>query len=812
MTTLRAHPVWRLTPRYDDVEVPPGTTWRDALAEHFGLEGRCLVACDAKGAEVGLDRREPTTGEDRDDHVDDAVEQLPDDDPDDGAEGRGTPTPRRIALSLHRLHRTLGLFADGVVPSEGAASGAGDTVPEPRDWALLDAAERRVAEGLAREGLGLDPESLDLERLAESFPLLPPGWESSPYEVFFVAALTYDRHDRGGVAALDHAVARFAAALEERLRIGRPDALDFRLHLFVERGDLERWAEAFEPVEPAFAGAVHGGWRRVVVHPFADADDRLRQMVQLGRRVALERTEPPTRSRVQAALGALLGPETRSAGRRFDVQATATLRPAESLLRERAEHRLLAALEDRLAQEEGGDASSGMARDLARRLLRRVGLAQRFEGSALREIAWEIAGDELDRRRRERFGGAVRALSHRNDAALREWLEKLDAEPDETAGSSADSASVIAAVGEETLDRWLATVEVDVACRLRSEIEHLIETEVLPEGRPAEIRLSQLFAALRVLEADLQDFAGEEGCEIRRGLAARADELEASLAARRREIATLGDPLLSRVRRWLSSQEGVYLALADALRQLDADALELAVLQRLLNSRDAAERGAATARLFEFADDLLARFRSLSKEIVEARRELSDEARRRDEMARLGSIAAAAEPGTHVLEELERAVEALPFDEAIAHAVREGGELRDLFHVRPDLLLAELRDELLPRLGPLVERLAEGLGGIGRLDALLRAALEEIFVGASLQPTGSDGTIGAFDDRTCLLVFAPPSSLRQWPDLEARIAAGLRAVDGLGERPPVEVIESPAAPGLILTRAVQGVTVEELVP
>lgn len=788
MPLLKVFAAWRLAPRFDVFDVEPGELLRSAVARHFGVHPESLKLCDDAGRDLDPEAVVSTKS--------------------------GADEVRVVGASTRPICHVLGFFRTSDPQSiRGRTEGESeDAVASVSAMGRLSSAERTLGTTLVDLGLGLDLDRFDPEELARGFRPLPPGYEVSPYRFFFAAAATISEQNLEDLDRLDEGVERLAALLADRLRIRNPDALDLRLYLFVS-GDDRRWgekrfSESVSEAGPgralpgaAFPGAAYRGWRRLIVMPYLDEEDRLLQMAHLGRSLSVERLDESARLGVQKAL-AVFAPLY--AGRKdiFDCQRQVTIRSMEERLRERAESLLLGRLVAWLTGDGEETASSGMADDLARRALEKAGLHRTLDGSdtLLGETVRRLWGERLERGREVRFGGPVRSLSRRNDGKLLAWLDGLS----DGAGDPP--------LPKGDLDLLFRTVVIDAACRLRGAIEQMIEQDVFPSAGAPELPLGQFFAAMEALGRELRRFfEWSSSSFIGTFLEQRAGELEARIERAEADMIRLSDPLFSKVGRWFGRQESIYSRLHDRLEQWEIDRVELHVVRRWSLEASKQESCAESEGLLDLADQLLARFAALAEEIAAARAQLDAENERRERVASLGALEVPIDGESHLLQQLARAVDELPVDEALARALREDCELRDLFHLSPDDLLVHLLDELLPAVRPAIGHLAEELGS-SRWPQLLEAGLRELFVDAPLPASGRDGTPGSFDHKTCILAFVSPQMHRQVPDLEERLEQQVQVLPDILKPPPVHVVESSSAPGLVLIRSVQALTWEEVAP
>lgn len=780
MNRLKLFPVWRLSPRFEEIDVQPGVVLREVIGKHFQIYSKSLRLYDRSGRELDVHATVPGRIED----------------------DQGEQEELSLAVSTRPVCHALGLFQTSVSRPGFVSSELGrqDVRPAQGPMQRMNDSEREVGRTVLELGLGLDLHQLDLKELADSFQKVPPGFEVSPYRIFFAAAVTVCEQCMEELDQLDEKVESFARVVADRLQILTPDALDLRLYLFVAADEAHqiqnRYSRSLSQAE-TFPGAIIRGWRRVFVQPYLDEEDRLLQMTHLGRALAVERFDEDARRRAQDAL-AQFTPLYGGGGKIYDHQRQVTVLAIEERLREQAESALLTSLQRWLSGDARESASSGIASDLARRVLEEAGLCGRLDTSEslFAETIRSLCGESLERQRALRFGAQIQQLDRRSDRKLREWIESL--------GNGYSDHPL----AEDELERLFRTITIDASCRLRSAIEQILEKEVFPVAVPPTLALAQFFAAMEALSEEIQRFTGwDADSSVGRWLEERGSQLETRMAHARARMIREGDALFSRVGRWFGDLEPTYARLHQDLEGLELDWVELQIVRRW--AKEAAKGGAEG--LFGFAEQLVDRFAGLSEEILVAQQELAVEMDLRARAASLGAIKAPRESASHVTARLERMVEEMPVAEALARAVRDDGELRDLFRMSPADLLADLLDELLPSLRPALDRLVRDLDQV-RLEDLLDLGLRELFVDTAVQPSGVDGVLGVLDHHTCLLAFISPPMHRQVPDMAERLEQQLRRLPGILHPPPVHLVESHVAPGLVLVRSVQALSWEEVAP
>ncbi len=776
MVKIRVFPIWRLSPRYEELEVEGKVSLRETIADNFEIDGRGLEARDRKGNNVPLDVLVGERGD-----VD-------------------------LAISLRPILHPFGLFEEGhrtVAPPAHTATGDIDLkAGEPDGWPLMSDQEQALARDLAALGFGLDLSDLAADRLIESFPPVPKGFERSPYRLLLAAAYTLTEQGIPMLNRLDQQVEEIAQALWEKLRLSHPDALDLRLHLFVEpvaAGEL--LTQRFNTDgQPAFSGAVYRGWRRIVVHPYGKDDERLAQMANVGRLLAIERMDAGVRSEIQRACGDFVTAYDGSE-RRLDYQACATVVTMEEILQTRAEILLLERLESEICGTHHQTSSSGVARDLATRILQRSGLLERLntDQQLLGQMARPLAADAFQEQVRRLFGGDIETLDSDSDQELREWLRSLE------------KGQVGALLPEDCLKRIAKTVAINIACNLRFEIESFIEQEVFPPSGSPDYSLAQLLETMAVLREDLRDFCDPaRESRIAAWLNRRREDLKSGFDVQRESVRSVGDPLFNKLGRFLrrigTADQQLYRELAGEVEVLQRRWIELKLIEALLESAGAGKLG----KLFEFADDLIQRFAELGTEIPALRSEFVEEIERREKAVRFGTLGANTDLSAHLHERLKRTAEELPVAEAFRAVLRRDGQLRDLFHLQPDTLLADLMSFLMVPFTASVREIAAETG-VSDIDRLLPAALHELFTDAPVQPSGRQGVPGALDAHTHVIAVFPPPVAKQIPDLKDRLIDHLVNLN-LFREPAVTLHESTFASGLILVRCVHALNVEEFVP
>ena len=778
MGTLRLFPVWQLTPRSVEVELPAGAPLRDAVARALDILGGPLQAVDREGRDASLDA--PAT--DR--------PSLPD-----------------LAVSSRPIRFPMGLFEEAALQPDDPAVQAAVADPgsgRPSGWDLMTAGEQALACGLQALGIGLDPQLLDLDRLAESFPQLEGGYgltQASPYRLLFAVATIFSEQGIDQLERLEAATERLADRLWKKLWLTHPDALDLRLHLFADwspesRALLRRRLE--QTGGPALPGRCHRGWRRVIVHPCRDASDRLGQMANLGRRLAVERADAGLRQLIQAECGAFVTAGSDEAW--LDFQAQVEIRPVEHRLRAQAEQCLL----DRLGTilTDTAEVSSGLSTDWAVGVLRRAGFFElQFEtdGPRLAEVAWQLAAEAFRRFDERELGGGVDQLSAGQDQKLREWLERFRDESGMDLLPAAD------------LDRIVRTLWVDVACRLRSEIETLVELRAFPPYGSAEISFAQLLDILRALRDEIERCADprQGPSPLRAWMEERQRQLDEELPRLRVALLEATDTLAGLAGffkgRFGRGGDDRHARIAGCLEALRRAWLERCALGWLLAANpEEASHG------FELVGEISARLAALARAAAEMRQELAKDLAAGEAAAGIGTIGSDGPLPPAVAERVRRGVEELPLDEPLREVLRRDGELRDLFHLRPDSLLGELLDRLDRPLGALAREVAADAALPG-VDRLLPAAVDRLFLESLLPHSGRTGTIGALDSHTHLMLIRSPELERQLAEEELRGALRRRLMEiGVQAELPVAVLTSRAAPGLMLVRCVHGLSPREV--
>jgi hypothetical protein len=779
MPMLRLFPVWQPHPRFIEVDVEVGETLRTAVARVLGIFGQDLHSVDRGGTEQPLDREVSVDV------------SLPD-----------------LAVSLRPLRFPLGLFESTAgIPRAETAHLAGLADPlkkDPTDWPLMTDGERALAASLGSLGLVLDSDSFDFERVVAGFPDLEGGWDltrPSPYRILFAAArliadpeLTLD--------LFEDSVERAASLLWRKLRLSQPDALDLRLELFCEWNPagvnaLRRRVGGNK--RPAFPGRCHLGWRRVGVHFFRDVIDRLGQMANLGRQLAVEKADAALRQRLQEACSTFVSLESERSWLDFQVQVT--IRPVEERLRAQAETLLLARLLRVLTDT--SSASSGLSWDWAQGTLRRCGFFERqfereTEGLRLGESAQRLATSVFRRFEEEQFGAAIDELDTRRDLELRRWLHELRRGADPVFLSPAELA---------TVNR---TVWVEVACRLRFEIETLVEQRTFPPYGKAELSFAQFLDILNVLMGEGANLAdqtrGSSG--LRTWLMERCIQLDALLPTLRETLLNSAEGLFTLTSRfaarlgWTTSDR--YRIIAEAFSALRHTWLERHLLTCFLN------RGKEAAMTFAFVEKIASRLEALREALIDLQGELTREIAERERMADLGALGISGPLPASLENRLKQGVELLDLDEAFRRVFRREGQLLDLAQLRPDTLLAELLNCLERPLFSLISELAMD-GELPRVAQLLPAAVNQLFVESLLPHSGRQGRPGAFDTRTHLLLLTSPTLASQY-DTHELILIVRQRLEAVGVSPelPISVLVSRAAPGLILVRCVHALAAEEV--
>jgi hypothetical protein len=159
---------------------------------------------------------------------------------------------------------------------------------------------------------------------------------------------------------------------------------------------------------------------------------------------------------------------------------------------------------------------------------------------------------------------------------------------------------------------------------------------------------------------------------------------------------------------------------------------------------------------------------------------------------------------------LRRVIDQLPLDAAFRNVFRKNGPLRNLFRLRPDVVMQELMDALEePQLAAVQEIMAGAPAP--QLPDLLAAAIDQLFVDSLVQHSGRAGSVGAFDHQTHLVLILSPELARQFAegkDLVPPIRRHLGEI-GASQELPISLQSSPDVPGLILVRCVHALGIEE---
>lgn len=777
---LDVYPYWQSQPHRVEIEVEPESLLHASLSAEFGIQGRALTAVDSQGKETRLDLRM-----------------------------RDLDASIRLAVSTRPLVRPAALFgADGA--SSGHPEGHEEVTQAPARWRRLGEqrplleAEAALARALDPLGFGLDVQDLDLEARSREFPELPKGTgvhSSSPYRLVLACAVVLEETALDDFEALEVQVEQAAEVLWQRLRLSEPDALDLRLHLFYPATTLgRRLARSVletgegEPVD-AQRGQVRRGWRRVLLHPYRDDDDRIRQSANLARWLLLERLDRRLRRHIQAR-AAERADLYLEAGRCLDFQACAWVRSADDQLTLTAEEILLQRLRRVLTDRD--QASSGRSVDLAHGLLRRCGFFER-QGSNDGERLGEVIGrlsTHLDEAAGEAGEPTVPDLHSADTDELRNWLQEL---------SPQDPPALWPAPAVARLCR---TVVVDAACRLRQQAESLFEREVVPAEGRLDLSFVQFADAIDTLAhqvAPLQAKLPDDppAGSLAAWLHERQQQLEKRLEHELQILKQEGDSLGLWWRRLpgLKRAPQVREALLAALRRARETWLEVCLLRHLA--------GGGGAPLAALAEDLNQRLHGFGLRVDALHEEGQRERQRRDEIARLGAGAADTPLPAVLLETLKQRIYALPLDDAVRAAFRHDGVVRDLLHLQPEAVLQDLQQALTDPLDRTVATLARD-AGLRDWQAHLAAAVEDLFTGSGLQHDGSSRRLAALRHATTVFLVTSPRLARHvggeavlrealHHSLEAQ---GLRDLD-------LDVRVCRAAPGLLLCRWVHGLSLED---
>lgn len=784
MPALRIFPLWQVHPRWVEVELESGAPLGRAIGQALGLVSDALVAADRNGGEPALSLR---VGESE------GVEEL----------AVATRSILRPQALLARAFADLGGEGEtSDAPVDAVADSAGPGLP-------MRESERLLAAGLRELGFGLDPAGLDLSGLVDSFPELPVGWgltQSSPYRVVLASSAVLAEAGEPDLERIEQAVELAAPKLWSRLRLSDPDALDLRLHLFLEVGPeswshLRRWVGMPRPASSeTLPGRARGAWRRLVIHPVLDSADRLQQTARLGQRLVVERLERGLRRRLQDACSAFIESYATEDGRYLDYQAHAGIRSLEERFASQAELLLLARLE-RLWSDRSL-AASGRSQDLASGLLRGAGLLDRWaatDGERLGELAWRLAAP-LFERADQRFGGAIETLAPGRDEDLRGWLRELQ------------DARVGEGLGEGDVALIARTCVVDAACRLRQEIETLVERRLVPREGVPELSLAQFLDTIETLAEDLGDLREPEkqGSSSVDWLRSRREIVGVEVTARLESVRQAGDPLLNWSRRWLArlagGQREVYGRLAAEVEGLRRTWLEARILDWWLSGDE--DGGLLLTRLVE---DLQDRMAGCVSEVRQLRDSLRQEIEQRERVANVGRTAEEPALPRAALGRLGEAVERFPLVDALRTALRSEEGLRDLFRLDAEQALLAMIEVLRE---PMRQAVAEVVGRAEGPDIRqqLEAAVESLFLAATLPPHGGRGQVGSLDGRTHLVVIAPPELLLQAGGeraLEAQVRGALRHFS-LADHLPIEIHGAKAAPGMLISRCVHALSLEDL--
>lgn len=777
MPQFRAFPLWQVAPRSVEVEAVPGEPIRAALARFLGIRGEVLKGLDRQGSEAPLDAFAPDS------------DRLGD-----------------LAVSTRSILRPEGIFeGDGLAWTEdpGEPEAIVPSALEQTAGRLpLRESERLLAFGLHDLGFGIDADLLAFEAKTAAFPELPPGWgvhHSSPYRIVLSCGVTLGESGLDRLEWLEEQVERVAPILWQKLKLTDPDALDLRLHVFYENRPEERAllrARFATPASAQLPGQIRRGWRRVVLHPFREEGDRLLQSANLARRVLAERLDRALRRRIQGSCGAFVSRYAREEGRIFDFQVHAYVRTGEERLAGFAEEMLLDRLGCVLADTDR--VSSGRSEELAANLLRSSGFFPRHtveEGERLLDVAWRLAGPDFEEQDTA-FGGAVENLGPATDGALLDWLQGL---------SRPGSLELLGGAEVEEICR---TVVADAAARLRQEIEGLLERRVLPAEGALEIPFAQFFDAVETLASHLETLRapGSATSDVTLWLAERRDALQVELPGLVRSLIATADPLSNVLKRALGrlgvGRGEVYLKISQELAQLRRCWLELRLIEFLLQG--------GAGPLADLVEDLAARLSSFARETASHQAELCREMERRERIASLGAITADRPVSDTVLERLRLQIEALPVEEALRRVFRRDGRLRNVFRLEAGRILEDLLSELSEPL----RRIVSGIASEDRfpaLEPLLASAVETLFSASVLPHHGSEGRVGALDGHTHLHVVTTPELAAQLGGPESlvhRLRGALTAAS-LPDHLPIDVFVSRSAPGLLLSRCVHALDLDD---
>jgi hypothetical protein len=520
-------------------------------------------------------------------------------------------------------------------------------------------------------------------------------------------------------------------------------------------------------------------------------------MANLSRLLSVERRDSRLRRDLQDACSEYVTHYREDAW--LDHKTQVSIRPFEEKLLVQAQMLLLDRLARRLSDVEG--ASSGLATDLALGMFRRCGFFDRqFETDGLRigEVAWQLAAG-LWRQRDPDLGGSIESLDSSTDGALKEWIRSLGTTP-----------SPLLARAE--LEKVGKTVALDVACRLRFEIETLLETRTFPPETPAEVDFAQFLATLELLHGELDLLRNPPNSgKLSSWLSDQETRLGAEVQRLIMQVVNTADFLFNVPSRFLArlgmGNQDRYRRLAEVIEELRRTWLEWQCLQILLTGLRQGELDG----LFDFASDLTARFRVMAQEISTLKNEMAQELQEREKLAALGAMVLDSPLFPELEERLRRTISGLSLDAAFRKVFRKNGQLRDLFRLRPDAMMQELMDALEEPLLATVREIVAG-ATTPQLSDLLAAAIDQLFVDSLVQHSGRAGSIGAFDHQTHLVLILSSELARQYEEGKEFVSQIRRHLGeiGVSQELPISVQSSPHVAGLILVRCVHALEIEEL--
>lgn len=787
MPRIRVFTAWKAGGAAE-IEVPEGVPLRKAIADHFGVLGEKLCGVWRDGTEVSLDSSVSSSW------------------------GKST---LELAVSFAPIVYPFALFS---APSSHAPAFpvAGQMEPQrepPPEWDFMPLAERQVTEGLARRGISPSLQLDRLKALLASFPGLPSGYQQSPYRFLLsVAFLVTDEGDCQRFSELDTELTQAARDLWQRLQIKSPDALDLRLHLFLPFQDRRKLLNILFPEgsanpDPDLYARAHSCWRRVFIHSFQDDKERLDKLANLARCAAVERADPALRGRFQTIL-ARLDIDERTSERWLDHQSQVALRPVEEGLRLQAERLVLERLDQELF---GGGQALASAGETMRQeglgLLRRAGFFEGLftdDGPRLGEIAWEMARKHILRKAEADLGTSLNDSDSLDWGVLKVWLEQVL----ETAPEAG-----FPFMFPDDFARLLRTLGCYAACRLRFQVEAIIEQRTFPPFGSPDLSFRQMIEALQCVRGEIEAFRNElanpperPASTLHVWLLGEEARLRKLLDTEREMVRNTARPLFSWWRRLLL-RFGVGRAeakakVSEALQRLQKEMVQFQMITRFLASGlDSPEYD------LDFPILLLERFRKLADEIIGAKQDLLKSNEKHDQFEAIGTL----QPFQNK-EQLEGSLKKVAGDLELTaifrDILRQDGRLRDLFALRPEAVLA---DFLQNAKGHVIA----GIRGVVKdqnvapLDSVLPAALTVLFNQSYLRQTGKTGMVGALDSRTTLTAMVNPGLRALFPDLEERIARQLQGC-GVTGTVPINVLESPNTTGVILIRNVHALDIEEV--